>query len=80
MQELPSSEQKAAGQSLSHNNGGVHHSTEKLPNGTEAAATEIKPKAAASESKLKTHEEEHCRQKTTWFIRIITYFLFLTSS
>ncbi|XP_013862305.1 solute carrier family 43 member 1a [Austrofundulus limnaeus] len=47
-QELPSSEQKAVGRSLSQKNGDVHHSTEKLPNGTEATATEEKSKAAAN--------------------------------
>ncbi|XP_056296220.1 solute carrier family 43 member 1a [Pseudoliparis swirei] len=37
LQELPSSDQKTAGERLSQKNGDVRHSTEKLPNGSDAA-------------------------------------------
>lgn len=71
--ELPSSELKG----LSQKNGDIHHSTEKLPNGTEAPTSEKEPKAAASESKLKPPVGVMKRQETTWSIRMITSFLLL---
>lgn len=37
LQELPVSDEKAAGERLSHKNGDARHSTEKLPNGPDAA-------------------------------------------
>lgn len=37
LQELPSPDQKDIGERLSQKNGDIHHSTEKLPNGTDAA-------------------------------------------
>ncbi|XP_070769304.1 solute carrier family 43 member 1a [Enoplosus armatus] len=41
LQELPSSDQKAVGERLSQKNGDVRHSTEKLPNGHDAASNAV---------------------------------------
>uniref|UniRef100_UPI0037E8F969 solute carrier family 43 member 1a n=1 Tax=Semicossyphus pulcher TaxID=241346 RepID=UPI0037E8F969 len=41
MQELPSSDQKGVAEKLSEKNGDVRHSTEKLPNGTDAAQNTV---------------------------------------
>ncbi|XP_042275844.1 solute carrier family 43 member 1a [Thunnus albacares] len=41
MQELPSTDQKAVGERLSQKNGDVRHSTEKLPNGSDAAPNTV---------------------------------------
>ncbi|XP_070693119.1 solute carrier family 43 member 1a [Pempheris klunzingeri] len=41
LQELPSSDQKAVGERLSQKNGDIRHSTEKLPNGPEAAPNTV---------------------------------------
>lgn len=37
---MPSPDQKGTGERLSQKNGDVHHSTEKIPNGTDAAPSE----------------------------------------
>uniref|UniRef100_A0A8C6KTQ8 Solute carrier family 43 member 1a n=1 Tax=Nothobranchius furzeri TaxID=105023 RepID=A0A8C6KTQ8_NOTFU len=41
LQEVPSSDQKAVGERLSHQNGDVQHSTEKLPNGSESKTSSV---------------------------------------
>ncbi|KAM9357447.1 solute carrier family 43 member 1a [Symphorus nematophorus] len=43
LEEVPSSEQKAVGERLSQKNGDIQHSTEKLPNGPDAAPTTLSP-------------------------------------
>lgn len=41
LQELPSSDQKTVGERLNQKNGDIQHSTEKLPNGPDAASSKL---------------------------------------